>query len=789
VDAAGGAEPTELTLWAVDEGVLQLTGYQTPDLFQAFYGPRPLYVLTGDSRLHVLGQRDYGEKGQDRGGGGGGGDLAGIQLRGDFRFLAHWSATLMTDAQGHAHAEFKLPDNLSAFRLMVSAHTLQRFGKAQRRFTVSKPLMLRASLPRFARLGDAFQGGVVVHNNSHQDAQVTLALKATAGSCVSLSGTGKRQVLVGAGKAVEVLWPLQAGALGKGSLEIRASADLGGPETDGLQWSLPVTLPEKRETVATAGVCEDPVTEGLKLPVSGLAQGGDVTATFSSTALGGLKDGVSYLLDYPHGCLEQKMSRVLPIVTGAALLEAFKLQDLDGQKKAAQEALDHIPDYQCGGGYIYWGDCGHEEASPWLTAYVLEVAHLAKAEGYRVPDESLQKAVEWLKGVFDEHQRWGYPYSQNELFVMRAYALDVLSLYGTSPTGYLSQLYGRRDQLPFLAKAHVLKAAQLLGGDDAVPKTLAQEILNQAKFAPRSVHFELPEGERMPWVHASTVQATAECLEALLTARGGFPGDEKAVAWLTGERRDTGAWRNTQENAWGLRAFNAFYKRYEATPPAFTASLSLLGAGGEQPLWQQPFQGRSLETLTKTLPFSQVFGQAQEARLRFARQGQGRLYYGMTMQYVPRSFDQPASEGFEVQRQLHDLDSGAKADGPLLAGRRYRVDLTVKTRQDRTFVALVDALPGGLEVVNTDFANESQGQAARAPEHGWYDSFMHSEAYDDRMEVYANFLAAGEHHWSYVVQATTPGRFARPATWVDQMYEPEVFGRSASQVVEVLPQP
>ena len=789
VDAAGGAEPTELTVWAVDEGVLQLTGYQVPDLFGAFYGPRPLYVLTGDTRLHVLGQRDYGEKGQDRGGGGGAGDMAGIELRGDFRYLAHWSATVLTDAQGRAHVEFKLPDNLSAFRLMVSAHTLRRFGKAQRRFTVSKPLMLRPSLPRFARVGDAFLGGVVLHNNGHQDALVDLLIKAGPGSAISVSGAAKRQVPVGAGKAVEVLWPMQAASLGKASLEIRASAKLDGLETDGLLWTLPVTLPEKRETVATAGVCEDPVTEELRLPASGLAETGDVTATFSSTALGGLKDGVSYLLDYPHGCLEQRMSRVLPIVSGAALLEAFKLQDLGGQKKAAQDVLDHLPDYQCGGGYIYWGNCGMESPSPWLTAYVLEVAKLAKDEGYKVPDESLQKAVEWLKGVFDEHQRWGYPYSQSELFVMRAYALEVLSLYGTSPTGYLSQLYGRRDQLPFLAKAHVLKAAQLLGGDDSVPKTLAQEILNQAKFEPRSMHFELPEGERMPWVHGSTVQATAECLEALLTARGGFPGDEKAVAWLTGERRDGGAWRNTQENAWGLRAFNAYFKRYESTPPSFTASLSLLGQGADKLLWQQPFEGRALETLAKTLPFDQVFGTGQEARLRFAKQGQGRLYYGVTMKYVPRRFDQPAMEGFEVTRKVSDLGSGTAVTGPLVAGRRYKVDLAVKTGRDRTFVALVDALPGGVEVVNTDLADESQAQAAGVGTHDWYDSFMHSEAYDDRLEVFANFMSAGEHHWTYLVQATTPGRFAQPATWVDQMYEPEVFGRTASQLVEVVAQP
>jgi uncharacterized protein YfaS (alpha-2-macroglobulin family) len=333
----------------------------------------------------------------------------------------------------------------------------------------------------------------------------------------------------------------------------------------------------------------------------------------------------------------------------------------------------------------------------------------------------------------------------------------------------------------------------MLGAEESVPKTLAQELLNQAKFSARSLHFELPEGERWPWVHASTVMATSVCLEALLTARGGFPGDEKAVAWLTGERRDGGHWRGTQENAWGLRAFNAFFKRYESTPPSFTAHLGLLGSGAGEELYQAAFQGRSLESKRLGLDFGKLFAAGSEARLRFSKEGQGRLYYGLSMRYLPRSFEQPAFEGFEVERQVKDLETGAPLKGPLQAGKRYLVSLTVRTKQDRTFVALVDALPGGAEVVNAAFANESEGEARQkaklSQSRDWYDTFMHSESYDDRVQVFANFLSAGEHHWSYLLQATTPGSYARPATWVEQMYEPEVFGRTVSEKVEIQGQP
>ena len=790
-NAAGAPELAEVTLYAVDEGVLQLTGYQTPDLFQAFYGPRPLYVLTADSRLAVLGQRNFGEKGQARGGGGGGAGLEGIDLRNNFRYLAHWNATVMTDGLGNAKTKFKLPDNLSAFRVMAVVHAGKRFGKAETRIRVNKPLMLRPSLPRFARLGDAFKGGVVVHNDSKVDAKVTVELK-TESAALVLSGTARQVLSVKAGTAAEALWDLAAPELGQAKVEFRASADLGSPETDGLSWKLPVILPEKLETVATSGVSEGDAQEALRVPSGSRIDKGKLRATLSSSALSGLKDGVAYLLDYPHGCLEQRLSKSLPVVAGAELLSTFQLGDFEGQKRAVQEVMSHLPDFQHGsGGYCYWPGCGYEYPSPELTAYALEVAYLAKAQGYTLPQASIDRGVAFLKSCFEDQKQhdWGYPYSEAEVFEVRAYALDVLSLYNEAPTGYLSQLYAHRSQLPFLAKAHLLKAAQRLSQDPSLPKTLAQELLNQAKLSPRSLHFEEPAGTRMPWVHESTVRSTAVCLEALLTAQGGFPGDEKAIAWLTGERKDKGVWRSTQENAWGLRAFQAFFKRYESKAPSFTASLLQETAAGKSELWNQAFEGRSLETKLRDFPLPGLFKDGSQARLDIQRKGEGRLYYSLAMDYLPGHWDKPAWEGFEVTRVVKELGSQTAAVQPYKAGKKYAVTLTVRTRQDRTFVALSDPLPGGFEVIDSSFATEGEADARKLAKSstnstGW-NTFNRAENYDDRVQVYCNFMQAGEHSWTYLVQATTPGNYSVPAAWVEQMYEPEVFGRTPSTQAEV----
>ena len=776
----GTGAQAEVTLYAVDEGILALTGYQTPDPFAEFYGSRPLQIGTADSRLVVIGQRSFGEKGKERGGGGAAAALEGVDLRSNFKTLAYWNAGVITGKDGKASVSFSLPDNLTAFRLMAVAHEGRRFGSGEARIRVNKPLMLRPSLPRFARLGDKFQGGVTLHNTSPDEMKVTLELKGE-GEAVKALGEARRELVLKAGAAIEQLWDLEAKSLGTASFEFRAAA---GAESDGLKWSLPVTVPEKMETVATSSVTQSDSEEGLRLPSNAVKGQGKLEATLSSSALSGLKDSVKYVFFYPHGCLEQRMSRSMPIICGADLIETFGLGDLASLKKTVQQVFDELPHFQHGsGGYMYW--TWSVLPDPYITAYALDLAYLAKKEGYQVPEESVKRAVQWLLTSLGSNQQWAYPYSEDETYASRAYGLYVLAEYGENPGGYLTNLYVKRSQLPFIAKANLYKAADKLGGNEAMVATLAQELLNQAKVDPRGLHFEEPQATRMDWVHYSTELASAQILQAFLQVKGGFANDEKAVAWLTQARKKDGAWSDTHSNAWALRAFQDYYRHYEKEAPNFTASLGL--KGGKE-LWNQAFAGRSLETFAKTFSLADLFSDGESARLDFKKQGPGRLYYSMAMSSMPARFDKPAFEGFEIERSLKPLKGTA---GPIKAGDRYIVTLKVKTRQDRTFVAMTDPLPAGFEVVDSSFATEGKRDEEKLDDEAkndrgdWWGGFSHAENYDDRVQVYADFLSSGEHVWRYLVQATSPGKFSQPSAWVEQMYEPEIFGRTAGAEVGV----
>ena len=105
--------------------------------------------------------------------------LAEVQLRGDFRSTAYWNASLLTDDTGVASVTFALPDNLSTFRIMAVAQTqASQFGQGETTFKVTKPLLLQASLPRFARVGDTFEGGTVVHNFSEKAGSISVQVEA-----------------------------------------------------------------------------------------------------------------------------------------------------------------------------------------------------------------------------------------------------------------------------------------------------------------------------------------------------------------------------------------------------------------------------------------------------------------------------------------------------------------------------------------------------------------------------------------------------------------------------------
>ncbi|HJR59150.1 MAG TPA: hypothetical protein VJ813_07130, partial [Vicinamibacterales bacterium] len=313
------------------------------------------------------------------------------------------------------------------------------------------------------------------------------------------------------------------------------------------------------------------------------------------------------------------------------------------------------------------------------------------------------------------------------------------------------------------------------------------------------------------WFWNSNVRSTAIVLNSLVRAdrpRPLPPAGEPAAAstrqlvrWLMSVRKD-GRWGNTQENAHAMEALVSYYRANEPAAPDFRAIVTL----GKQELAREEFRTRTAESEVTIVPMSQVLasGSAGATRpLMFTKEGTGTLYYTTRLRYaVDALFQDGLDSGFRIERRYEPfVETGARpAATTYSAGDLVRVTLTFRLPKERRFVAVTDPLPAGFEAVESWFsttasdlaAQQNRQRSERDGEDGhdweaWFRSggFDHVERHDDRIQLFATRLSEGVHEFSYIVRATTAGSFRTAPARAEEMYTPEIFGRTATTTIEI----
>jgi uncharacterized protein YfaS (alpha-2-macroglobulin family) len=272
--------------------------------------------------------------------------------------------------------------------------------------------------------------------------------------------------------------------------------------------------------------------------------------------------------------------------------------------------------------------------------------------------------------------------------------------------------------------------------------------------------------------------------------------------------RTRGRWGNTQENAWVLLGLDLYFNTYEKVTPDFVARAWL----GEQFVGQHQFRGRSTDRHQINVPM-EFLAQQEQADLVLQKDGEGRMYYRIGLNYAPSNLKPPAADhGFAVERIYEGMDDPSDVrqaeDGTwhITAGARVKVTVTMVAQSRRYHVALVDPLPAGLEPVTPGLrGNQSESPDASVAPRGrrhhrrgrrarmhsywrpswWGPWYRHQNVRDERVEAFTTQLPAGVYTYSYSALATTPGTFVVPPAKAEEMYFPETFGRSAGDRVIV----
>ncbi len=806
-DSKGAPSAAEVTLYAVDEGVLSLIGYKTPDPVPVFTASRPLQVATVEARAALARIRmpDKPDSfGLNKGAEGGGGGEAGP--RRDFRQSAYFNPRLETNAQGRVTARFKLPESLTTYRVMAVAVTAgDAYGYAAANVTTSKRLMARPALPRFLRAGDAIQAGVVLNAKGFGPAHVDVTLQPSG---VTLRGAATRSIALPRDGAVEVRFDLRAERAGEARFrfDVRARAERGrSMETDVVEVTRRVHAPGALEAVALYGSTSHQTAEQLGSLAGIRKDVGALHVSVASTALVGLDAGVEQLVEYPYGCSEQIASRLMPLLPLRDLARDFAIPLPKNVPATVEQSIaDLITRQQDDGGFGMWPDS--TESSPWVSAYVLWTLNEAKQRGTALPPRTISRGRAYLRGVLESTP-------QDELYwPTAAFIVSVLGDLGFADPGHLTRVSDARKKLPLFGRAFLLHALVRAKSSPAIVAELVRELENSVRVEGNRAFVTENLGDAYAVLLDSPTRTTALTLRALLAAQPAHPLAARLARGRLSDRRN-GTWRSTQESAYALLALDAYRRAQEGAVPDYEAHVWFSG----KPLFSADLRGRKVRAEARVVPVAQL-DPAGDRRLTFQKQGEGTLFYEARLRYVPLALPtSPLDRGFYVQKTLRRVtpDDLPKATASLPGAGQSRfaasdlvlADLVVVAPSPRHFVVIDDPLPAGFEAVDANLAStaswqrvlqsggepdavdcigcDPDGDDALAHGRAFLSAAYRSELRDDRALFFVDHMAAGMYHYRYLARATTAGRFIVPPTKVEQMYAPEVFGRTAASSVEV----
>ncbi len=723
-----------------------------------------------------------------------------ITVRSDFNPLATFAPEVRTDANGKASVHVKLPDNLTRYRIMVVAVDSggNKFGSAEANLTARLPLMVRPSAPRFLNFGDTFELPVVLQNQTDEAMSVDVAIETTN---TRLTGDAGLRVDVPANDRIEVRFPATTDRAGTARFQVAA---VSGDYADAATVELPVYTPATTEAFATYGVIDDgAIIQPVAEPQDVFPQFGGLEIQTSSTSLQALTDAVIYLVSYPFEGSEQIASRILGIASLRDVLTAFKAEGLPSPAEMEAtvsqdiERLGSLQNYD--GGFPYWRR--GQESIPFNTIHVAHALQRAKLKGFDVPQGMQEQLLAYLQNIENYYPSW---YSQRTRWTLSAYALYVRDLMGDSDPAKARQLLDEAglDNIPLEAVGWTWQV--LVDDPNSGPEleAIRRYVGNRVVETAGAANFTTAYDDQDYLILSSNRRTDAVLLDALMADNPDSDLIPKLVTGLLAHRTQ-GRWGNTQENVFVLIALDRYFNTYEAQTPDFVARIWL----GETYAGEHAYQGRTTERHETTVPMSYLVdtepvgpstgsGQAQD--LIIQKDGTGRLYYRLGLKYAPTDLQlEPLDMGFVVQREYEGVDDPEDvyrdSDGVwhIKAGARVRVRLTMVADNRRYHVALVDPLPAGLEIVNPALAvSQSIPQDPSSPDYkyGWWwwgTWYEHQNMRDERAEAFTSLLWDGVYDYTYIARATTPGKFIAPPAKAEEMYSPEVFGRSGSDWVIV----
>jgi len=707
-----------------------------------------------------------------------------LEPRKDFRSAIHWTPAARTGADGRvALPPIRMGDSITRWRITsVAVDARTRVGSSTTTIRTAKKVLTRVTLPRFLRATDVVEAPWVLHSLLTEDAEASYVIGAR-GVELTRAGAARGTETLKAGAVVTHDVRLAAPRVGVGTVNAELRTAAGG---DAFEGTVPV-LPQgiAKTLLATASIDKGTATlDALALPPTADRDTARLRITVTPSVAQAVGAALPYLADYPYGCTEQTMSRLVPVVVARAAQEKFRvplrgrlaeLPKMIDAGIARLRALQHAD-----GGFGWWAT---DPSDPWMTAYVvhgLTRATLVMPEPAPAK-EILARATRWLATWRSASAKVSGDAGRVRL--VRAFAAMALADADALPKSESLDLPddGVVAVSP-LERAFLLRARLARDRDERGARHQADVLAARAIRDPAGVHWAADGAEATRW-DGDPVETTAWVLGAILSADPQHEVLSPGVRWLLAQRAGGDHWHSTRDTA----ACVAFLTRYAVAENDLGAGREVTVTVNDRPL--PPVVVTAENAFTDASSIEVATGELPTGPIRVTATSAGAVAVAATLSFTDTGpAVAAASAGFTVERRWWLLESTTVDGKPVLrrkavtetvpSGALLDVEVTVTTDAAREFAMIESPHAAGFEP-EKDYGS---AYAEPVPSTSRAD---HVETYDDRTMFFAKGLPRGTHVFRHRVRAVHVGSFTALPASASLMYFPDVRGNGAGEVLEI----
>ncbi len=749
------APGSAVTLAVVDEGILQLTNYETPDAQAFFYQKRALEVNSYDVYPYM-----YPEiKARRSSTGGDGMNMAkrvNPLTNKRVKLVTFWSGIQETDPYGETTFDIDIPQFSGDLRIMALSYRDGGFGTADENMKVADPIVISAALPRFFSPKDTVEVPVILTNTTEKEAncKTSIAIKGP----VEIIGKQEIDAIVPPNQEKEVRYRVLAQPqIGQANIAINVNG-LGEQFSNETDFTVRPASPLQK--VNEAGSIKAGESGNIQLAVNQFIPSSiDQSLVISKSPLVQFSDDLEYLLRYPHGCLEQTISRAFPQIYFDEMAQQIhgKYKDNPNTKYHVQYAIDRLKLMQLyDGGMVYWP--GRGTPSWWGTVYAAHFLLEAKKAGYDVDQSMLNKIYDYLRMRLKERETVKYYYNQDKVKKIApksvAYSLYVLALANKPQLSVMNYYKGHSDMLSLDSKYLLAGAYALAGDNKKAAQIMPVEFKGEVSKKATGGSFYSP------------VRDEAIALNVLLEIDPDHP-QIGTMAKHVSKALKNNAYLNTQERSFSFLAMGKIAKRAQASD--ITANISLDGNQIEE------FKGHNIKLKTSDL--------RNGKELSINTNGTGQLYYFWEAEGISADGSYEEKDSYlKVRKTFYDRFGNKVTNNQFKQNDLIVIHLELSNLSN-TYVdniVVSDILPAGFEIENPN--------VTEVPDVDWIEnnsSFDFRDIRDDRINYFSTLTSNETRHFYYVVRAVSKGVFQMGPVGADAMYDGEYHSYSGGGLVAI----